>query len=380
LERVSSFKARMKPIYLFLALLLSSAAVIAQNSKPYLVGPKSKQSVPGQGTCLSIQSMDQDAGDTVRISWSTGIQTATFTNNNGTVKHASGEICWTPGDADTSRMAHEFYITLDDGKEQVTDTFYIYVRGMPERLTYTKTEANCGEVSVAITVNDWTSNSSFVIRDSLFKTVASSKGPSASFRLPKGTYKLYTQIQSNTPSMRTYLDTLIVSDGIGIRAYKQSNGQGNYALEPEVIGESVKSYAWFKIVNGNKEDLHLNTETIQVNSWNTETFRVIVTANSGCVDSADFEFQASPNGLKTMHHQASIYPNPANQSLNVFVENGQLSGLELWSLDGKLLKEEKAVGPKKYQLEISEIPNGIYLVKCFLEDGAQENFRVVIQH
>lgn len=370
----------MKPIYLFLALLLCSAGVIAQNSKPYLVGPKSIQTVPTAMACLSIQTMDDDASDTVRISWSTGIQTATFTNNNGAVKHASGEICWTPQHNDTSRIAHEFYVTLDDGTDQVTDTFFIFVRGFPERLSFTKNIESCGEVSVAITVNDWTFASNFFIRDSLNYTVASSQGLTASFKLPKGTYRLFTRVISSTPDMHTYVDTLTIAEGFEIWKYQKSNGQGNYTLEPEVRGEEVKSYAWYKIVNGNKEDLQLNTETIQVNSWNTETFRVIVTANSGCMDSADYEFQANPNGLTALNRKASIYPNPANQSLTIRVENGQLMGFQLWSLDGKLLYETKSISAKEYQMETSEITNGIYLVKCLLEDGSQEFIRVVVQH
>jgi len=280
----------------------------------------------------------------------------------------------------TRSRPHEVYLAIDEGTGLVTDTFYIYVRGIPDRRTYTKTDGNCRDVTVAITVSGWTNTALLLVRDSVFLTITSSQGPTASFRLPKGIYTLFTRLQDNSSYMQSYVDTLIISEGIDTRAIKYSKGQGNYLLETDVSGEEVKSYAWYKIVNGNKEDLQLNTETIQVNSWNTETFRVIVTANSGCMDSADFEFQANPNGLELVKSQVRVYPNPANKSIHIQIENGQIMNLQLWSLDGKILQETKAISAKEFQLETSELPNGIYLLKCLLEDGSQEYTRVVVQH
>lgn len=135
----------MKTIYLSLIfILLSTVNLSAQNSKPYTQGPKSVQTVPGQAVRISVNTDDDDILDTVRLTWSSGVPAATFTSNSGMVKHASGEISWTPGDGDTSRIPYPFYIIMDDGHEQVMDTFFIRVNGLPERLFYSKNYGNCG--------------------------------------------------------------------------------------------------------------------------------------------------------------------------------------------------------------------------------------------
>lgn len=92
------------------------------------------------------------------------------------------------------------------------------------------------------------------------------------------------------------------------------------------------------------------------------------------------EFQANPNGIKSINHPPQVYPNPANQSLTIQLAEGQLVGIQIWTLDGKLIKENTSLSAKEYQLDTSEIPDGLYLVTCLREDGSKEYIRVVISH
>lgn len=92
------------------------------------------------------------------------------------------------------------------------------------------------------------------------------------------------------------------------------------------------------------------------------------------------EFQANPNGIKSINHPSQVYPNPANQSLTIRLEEGQLSGIQLSSFDGKLIKEKTTLLAREYQLDTSSIPEGLYWITCLHEDGSKEYIRVVISH
>lgn len=63
--------------------------------------------------CFDIYSLDIDSGQTVTMSWNSGISNATF-NITGS-PYPVGTFCWTPNDSDISLNPHTFTVTvLDD--------------------------------------------------------------------------------------------------------------------------------------------------------------------------------------------------------------------------------------------------------------------------
>lgn len=67
----------------------------------------------------------------------------------------------------------------------------------------------------------------------------------------------------------------------------------------------------------------------------------------------------------------NISPNPANKQVNITFENGGLREAELFGNDGKLLPVEiKAKDSNRLLMDISHLPEGLYLLKLQFTDGS----------
>jgi hypothetical protein len=77
--------------------------------------------------------------------------------------------------------------------------------------------------------------------------------------------------------------------------------------------------------------------------------------------------------------QPSIYPNPVNgRYLNILNKNAEAYTYSLFDLSGKLvLQNEASVGTKNYQLDMSSLSQGIYILKCESSLGDNFYFRVL---
>jgi len=70
---------------------------------------------------------------------------------------------------------------------------------------------------------------------------------------------------------------------------------------------------------------------------------------------------------------AVIYPNPANNSINIEVENGQSFVATLLDLNGRKIKESTR------SFDVSTLANGIYLINVITETGSA-SFKVYVNH
>lgn len=77
--------------------------------------------------------------------------------------------------------------------------------------------------------------------------------------------------------------------------------------------------------------------------------------------------------------QPSIYPNPVNgRYLNILNKNAEAYTYSLFDLSGKLvLQNEASAGTKIYQLDMSSLSQGIYILKCESSLGDYFYFRVL---
>jgi hypothetical protein len=66
----------------------------------------------GSQRCFTINSIDSDAGQTVTMTWNSGISGATFTTSTGA--RPVGTFCWTPTQADISPNPYTFTVTVRD--------------------------------------------------------------------------------------------------------------------------------------------------------------------------------------------------------------------------------------------------------------------------
>ena len=77
--------------------------------------------------------------------------------------------------------------------------------------------------------------------------------------------------------------------------------------------------------------------------------------------------------------EVSIYPNPAKNELNVFLQsNDQIFGIELLNLTGNCVYQNCADRGNSFKLKVSEFPKGIYILKIETKIGKISE-QVVIQ-
>ena len=124
------------------------------NKLPSLSGPFAYEACAGQQICITINTNDQDLTDTTRIFWNKGIPNAQWTDNNGTVKRASGTLCWTPSDDDASTLPYYFTATVNDDhcplNGSTTRSYSITVKPTPKN-NRTFTNKGCGLYEFAAT-------------------------------------------------------------------------------------------------------------------------------------------------------------------------------------------------------------------------------------
>jgi len=70
---------------------------------------------------------------------------------------------------------------------------------------------------------------------------------------------------------------------------------------------------------------------------------------------------------------AVVYPNPANNAINIEVENGQAFAATLLDLNGRKIAESNA------SINVSNLANGIYIIQVTTETGSA-SFKVSINH
>ncbi|OIQ36284.1 MAG: hypothetical protein BM555_02990 [Crocinitomix sp. MedPE-SWsnd] len=96
-------------------------------------------------------------------------------------------------------------------------------------------------------------------------------------------------------------------------------------------------------------------------------YAVIVT-ELGCSDTSDCE-NISGLGIGQNDLSFNIYPNPATDVLTIETSLTNDVQLQLLSIDGKQLRTVAVLNPSKYVLDVSTLPNGVYILKLNDSDG-----------
>ena len=72
----------------------------------------------------------------------------------------------------------------------------------------------------------------------------------------------------------------------------------------------------------------------------------------------------------------SFYPNPTSAQVNI--SGDQMRLVEVFSLDGKLIRRENADSPEFTQIDVSTFPTGHYLVRITLDDGNTVTRKIIV--
>ncbi len=195
----------------------------ANNAVPEISPPTVFNACAGQQICVDILTNDDNANDTVQISWNRGIPGATFTNNNGTVKHAKGKVCWTPSETDVSNIPYTFTVKAEDNacpiKGQSIRSFSIFVRETPEAdMSYDL--LSCGRIAMHYVPEKTYPgfNATWVIRDENLRPVYSSNNQTYdTTQLQPGKYQITLSYHTNTPCYNLQSDTFEITDYVTVK-------------------------------------------------------------------------------------------------------------------------------------------------------------------
>ena len=89
------------------------------------------------------------------------------------------------------------------------------------------------------------------------------------------------------------------------------------------------------------------------------------------IDIGAYEAQASLDSHVTDLSTSTIHPNPATYVLNIEVD-GAVDQIIIYSLSGDKILSQKIQGRKKLQLDISNLPSGIYIISTFSDQGSSQ--------
>jgi rRNA maturation protein Nop10 len=200
--------------------------------------------------------------------------------------------------------------------------------------TYTITSPGCGTNTRTLR---------FVINDPTIVTVTSN-GPlcreaSANFI---GTGSTGTTYSWSGPS------GYVSSSQFATRTNVQLNHAGVYTLNATVPGCGVVT----------------RTTTLVVNTCRTSDASIDATQD-GVVQDAFNEAVQSENVLSENQEKLNslqVYPNPFRDELNLIWSDMKVFSLKLYDLNGKLLIEAEPGEGFEYQIEVKELPSGVYLL------------------
>lgn len=262
------------------------------NAAPDIDPPYTVNACAGQKICLDIVTDDPNTNDTVKITWNKGIKGATFTNNNGTVKHARGEVCWTPKEADISNIPYTFTIHAKDNAcpviGQSIRSFSIFVRETPKATIQTKV-LNCGKVALQYTpdktypgfVANWS------IRDANSDLVFSS-APNMQYDtafLQPGKYTVTLLFRTGTPCFEVVSDTFTVGEFVRVELPSDTfvcAGGSVYIDGRTWNGTNPFTYSWLILTDSTPYGPFASNEDVLVVPDTTTRYVMQVTDGVGC--------------------------------------------------------------------------------------------------
>ena len=260
------------------------------NNIPTISGPFSYTVCANRQICIPITTFDANATDTVRISWNNGLQGATFTNTNGTVRLATGSVCWTPTDDKVSSLPHTFTITARDNDcplaGQAIASYSILVRESPHTVMDVQSPV-CGDVifrHVSTPLLGLATN--WRVYNTSNALLWSSTQATDTNNFAPGTYYVQLQTSTVTPCDTTLYDTIVIPPSLDVNLPADVGIciGNNVLLQATAINAiGAKNYSWF--TSGAPAPI-LSTDsfllrTITVN----RTYVVRVTDSLGCIAS-----------------------------------------------------------------------------------------------
>jgi len=282
------------------------------NEMPRISPPYSTQACAGQQTCLNIITDDTDTADEVRISWNEGISGATFTHNNGTVQHASGQVCWTPREADIRNTPYTFTVVAEDDNcplnGRSSQSFSVFVRATPDAVLSAE-EFSCGKVAVDFTLNQTYAGFQYEYRvlDSARNVVKKSYIKQDTLILQPGLHYLQLVVNTSTPCFNIIEDTLDIGDYVQVKLPMDTvfcEGETYSAQGVLQRGSGTINYEWWNLLD--TSDLNNSSNTWSGIPAKSMKLALFVEDADGCKNSDTVSVKVNPLPLPNLGNDQAV--------------------------------------------------------------------------
>jgi hypothetical protein len=279
-------------------------AVIVQNCNnklPLMSGPYNVNFCANSSNCYTINTTDADSTDSTTVYYMNTIPGASLTTSNGTVKHASGTICWTPSDSDAAGNPYYLNVLVRDNHCSVigesSRAYSIVVT--PEMKTARSIKSNsCGKYSVTVKCTDSFTGNLKIYKPYklaapagntiLFTSNAISLTGNMKFD-STGTYIVKTEI-SRGGCIRSYMDTIIVDTPFytmtKVNDLGLCKGQSYKLIAPSGIIYTLSPAYGLNKTSG---------DSILISTDSTIVYNVNAVNSFGCSDTSSFKVTVFPN-------------------------------------------------------------------------------------
>lgn len=206
--------------------------------------------------------------------------------------------------------------------------------------------------------------------------------------IPSGPFNVYDRLSVNSPSNLTIKWHVISSDftadwltnaAFGICNDYLCRGNGTGLLWNEGTSSGTAFTSTYPTCvscathDTTGEDFHLQLLFGVGVSGGTHTVQVqFVDQASGWTDTATFILTKNATGVTNVNNpqdNINLYPNPATNELNVvYDDNADVKNIAVYNIIGKIMNVYKVTG-NSANLNIDNIPSGIYFVRLYNSGG-----------
>jgi hypothetical protein len=81
----------------------------------------------------------------------------------------------------------------------------------------------------------------------------------------------------------------------------------------------------------------------------------------------------------TIESNTLIYPNPANNEVNISLSNGSIKSIFLYDINQRLIKAYPSVSNKAYKLDLTNFSKGLYFINIHDEKGNKRTNKLIIK-
>ncbi|MBI1221337.1 MAG: T9SS type A sorting domain-containing protein [Bacteroidetes bacterium] len=258
------------------------------NRLPTMSPPYSSNFCVGKKSCLSINTNDLDSSDTTSIYCTSLAPGASFTDNNGTTNHASGQICWTPDSTMVRNQPYLFIVTVKDNacplNGKVVRAINIFVRDQPKGILH-DTVLSCGNLALDYTITHSVDglNAWYSILDSARKQVWAGNTKQDTAKLSPGRHYVQLHLSTLTACEVIYEDTISIAPYIQVKLPMDTALCYSDSLHIQGLvygGTSPYQLEWYDLAN--RSSLGISANSYSYSVVQDDSLLLIATDATGC--------------------------------------------------------------------------------------------------